>query len=1191
MTSLTEQQKKAVETIDRHVLVSAGAGSGKTHVLVERYVELLKQHPQYGVTNLVAVTFTRKAAAEMRTRLKTRFSQLMDSTESSERERWASCVAEIDSARIGTIHSLCESILRAFATDAKIDPQFEVLDELMQAQLLTAASEQAFREVMQESQTERSLLFDFALDEIKRLVTQALRSSLQLAEAIAKFPEDNPPKLKEHIRDYLRRIRQMCLNDLLRNPEWREAVAFINENRLPEPGNKLASYSQELTQCAEEIAAVKENGEPTDTPDTKIEGAWQALIAVANLSPGNFGGTGDLAKSIRQNLRVARDLAKDFTKRLPLNLSEEDDLAFQYLSSFVALAKRALSIYQSEKRARLMLDYNDLIELAHLALTKENSLARRYYHDNIRAILIDEFQDTNTIQSKLLVALAGQRSKFFFIGDGKQSIYRFQGADVGTFNYWRRHFADSDEATTLSLNASFRSHPAIVQFVNLVFAKLMVGADVNTAHRAAFERLHAANQTKSSDDRVEIIIFEQHEIQPELQSQPPSQERKNSRPAPSAIEARSVAAWIEEKLASGQQIFDKTEAAHRPINFGDFAVLVQRNNDLIPIENALRQRHIPYVLLGGKGFLERQEIFDFENLLRFVSAPSDDHALLGLLRSPIVALTDDVIHRLVVGEDSRPYASLWGKLQMAARQSASSSELTKDAVVLLKQLIAESSVLPLSRFLRRVIAETNYDLVLLSLPHGKQRSRNLWKLVSLAEENEHLTCSEFARDLNLMREYRVKQADAPVDTGNTVKLMTIHASKGLEFPLVALPALSTNAISKKDRLLFNREYGLAFNSGRTDEDITPTWYQAAKLLDDDMDIAERKRLFYVAMTRAKDHLAFFVESGGKEKHSFRSWLAATLELDLSEGAEDREWKTVTSASESARFVICKNTSLLSRPRTAKLVAASGEDSPFSENTAAESKTIAEAKISLVTDENGQFKFLFSPSEAGAVDRQDRSRLPEKPALKREDVEQAELDLLEPIAAIPLRLPSAWQGLVRVSNKRNGEIVIAKTTMGTFFHALMEHLPSDDRPLTKEEIEDVVFTQHNIVPTVKNRQFFVNEGQRLLDLFYGSELFSLFKRTKRRWHEIPYLVIADGQGISRRPDLLLESDQGEWHLIDFKTDHFDPADITKQTKLHSEQLHTYVHELSRLLAVSMTAHIYYAQHALLVELQEYNGWKL
>src|SRR5271156_2826548 len=182
MSKLTNQQQQAVETIDKHVLVCAGAGSGKTHVLIERFVHILRSDPTLSVAQVVAVTFTRKAASEMRNRLKAKFRELQG-LEPENSQRWSECLNEVDGARIGTIHSLCETIIKCFPVDAGIDPQFELIDDLTHVEMVSAAIDQAFREAIVETDSDWQLLFfEFDIDDLRRLVAEAVKSS-RFAEA------------------------------------------------------------------------------------------------------------------------------------------------------------------------------------------------------------------------------------------------------------------------------------------------------------------------------------------------------------------------------------------------------------------------------------------------------------------------------------------------------------------------------------------------------------------------------------------------------------------------------------------------------------------------------------------------------------------------------------------------------------------------------------------------------------------------------------------------------------------------------------------------------------------------------------------------------------------------------------------------------------------------------------------------
>ncbi|MBI2809329.1 MAG: UvrD-helicase domain-containing protein, partial [Candidatus Melainabacteria bacterium] len=237
MAGLTEQQQRAVTSIDRNVLVSAGAGSGKTHVLVERYIELLRCNPEMSVSNIVAVTYTRKAAAEMRTRLKAKIAQLQITVDLEERARWNQCYTEIDGARIVTIHSLCESILKAFPVDAAIDPQFEIVDDVGQSQLLRNAIDHAFREVIDDNAEEIELLLQQNIEDLRYWMQQCMKSSTQFKEAIGAVGELTEQKLISYAQSRLKEFQKRSIDSALRDKAWKRAFAYVEQNPWRDAAN------------------------------------------------------------------------------------------------------------------------------------------------------------------------------------------------------------------------------------------------------------------------------------------------------------------------------------------------------------------------------------------------------------------------------------------------------------------------------------------------------------------------------------------------------------------------------------------------------------------------------------------------------------------------------------------------------------------------------------------------------------------------------------------------------------------------------------------------------------------------------------------------------------------------------------------------------------------------------------------
>jgi ATP-dependent exoDNAse (exonuclease V) beta subunit len=1251
-TSLTDQQRDAVYSVDKNVLVSAGAGSGKTHVLVERYVEILRNDPALTVDGIVAVTFTRKAAGEMRTRLKGRFRQLTEAEPES--DKWRQCLADIDSARIGTIHSLCESILKAFPAESGIDPQFEVIDEVSQAQILEESIDQTFREVIGENLAEMKLLAEHNIEEIRNWLKQMLGASLQFNEAAAMLLDLDDSALLVRLNETRHRIQRRMLQDVIVKNDWQQAYSYLAETFARD---KLEILRLNVVQAADEI--IRQSSQPITTPEDSIE-LWRGLevIAAADL---RVGGHSDEAKATKERLGVLKVIARKILGKppLPASIEIEDLMRFEDERHLASLFYRAQKNYGERKKIELKLDYNDLIGLAYAALSDENSLARQHYQDRIRAILVDEFQDTNTIQAQLISFLAGTNTRLFLIGDDKQSIYKFQGADVSNFNEWKSILAlpsdapnrkVSGESMVTKLTVSFRSHPNIVSFVNAIFSNLLA-KDMEVSYRADFEPLstfrkvsldnstigsavprddltitfagnistggfaapgasgmassagsiatnvggivsivsnqNAAAELEQSSGPKQLNLFDmlggapsvKHEDRSDFvpnltdaidlpgqtggTSDVPSQPRKPSiesvslvedftPPSPVAnvqmivfdaaddegdrdselsnlTESRAVAKWIEDMVESRAPLINNDGRVERPLRYGDFAVLVPKNSNFAVIERGLAERDIPYVTFAGRGFLNRQEVIDIENLLYFLGNQQDSHALLGTLRSPLFALSDDTLHELFLSARAEtPDITLWDALRKAVSTRRPGYESVLRAVNELRRFMDDAARLSLSALIRKIIQKTSYDLALMSADNGKQRARNLWKLVAIAKDHEELSFYEFANRLTLMRDFELKQTDAPFESHDAVKLMTIHASKGLEFPAVAMPCLSGRILGQERKLIFHRNYGFALDTSRGDSENRPVWYRYARQLDQDMEVAERKRLLYVGMTRARDYLGVFLEKDtGQQAESFRLWLAEILDIDF-HGSQDQLGM-----------------------RTVKFGAG-----------------VSEYSLAMVDRKD------VAPKEPPAKEDCDE---------ETDKNDQVHYGLIEPILPNPVSPQSRWRGWTRVTpGKDEIDKPLDATVVGVFLHSVLEHMPPSLVRPDETTLSSLALMQGSAVAHPERLKLLIAEGNALLDIFYGSELFTLMKKARRRLTEFPYVLLKDTGLESRRPDLIIEDESGNWIIVDYKTDAVLDDEIQQQARRHAGQLESYRRDVRLLTGLNPATRLYFARPGKLVD---------
>ncbi|MDX2108244.1 MAG: UvrD-helicase domain-containing protein [Candidatus Melainabacteria bacterium] len=1120
-TGLTEQQAHAAYSIDKNMLVSAGAGSGKTHVLVERYVEILKQNSDLGLNNLIAVTFTRKAAAEMKSRLKLKFKKLAETEkENGDLEnalRWSKFLGEIDSARIGTIHSLCESILKTFASDAKLDPQFEIFDDVERADLILESIDRAFQMASEKQLPEAQLLVDLNFEEVRSLLQKAMLSGAEFRQALEKMQHKDRSALLQHLNGWRHYMQCQIMREVVAHINWTRAHLDLSQLTA-----SVATLEEQRLSYLQTIDSIHQGLQSDDLHhDHKKSAEIWSLFRLFNDVNLKIGGNKDDAKAVKECLRTMRELVKLRIGDLPAEITEDSMPGLESIEWFVSLYSQARAHYEKEKDHLVKLDYDDLIGKTLSLLQSENSPAKEYFASTTHAILVDEFQDTNKIQSQFVGLLAGPNTRMFVIGDEKQSIYKFQGSDVSTFNEWKSFYSDpAKEAHELTrLSMSFRSHPNLVGFVNYVFERLLVSqADKDKAsYLARFDALDPFRKPAVEEElsNINLVIVDTN---CDYQDSP--------FPDKKYLEAAAVARWIQEKVNSKAPLLNAAGEVTRTLRYGDFAVLLSRNSDFTAIEWGLARYGIPFSTYAGTGFFKRQEILDLENLLRFLGNQKDSHSLLGILRSPLFGIADDIIHE--IAQKPNCTKDLWQAVESACQsEDRQKYERLPRAVRMLRRMIQDSRHMPIGDLLASVIRQTGYDLILLASSknsNGLQKSRNLWKLVSLAKDQEELSCIEFAERLALMREFSQRESDTPIGTTDSVKIMTIHASKGLEFPAICLPNFSTSVGKPKDRFLFGSHYGFALNTVRDDDEDKCPWWRYAQTIEGEMDAAERRRLLYVAMTRARDYLGIFLEQSNTTKVSFRVWMAEALGLDFTalplNGTSVPEIRTLNGLNDSQ----------------------------------------INYQISGVNLED---LLVFEP--------------------QRQSVEEAfekqncDLSLMEEIPISLKEFNTQFRGELRITLAQE-ELVPDVITSGVFFHLLMEHLPCDPKDFAENTFAELA-SNHQlglsvIHPTKRDRV--IKESSELLKIFLESELYEHFKNAKKRFAEFPYMVSESDSIKNKRADCVFLGADDKWYVVDFKTDRFDLADLEKHRKQHEEQIRAYANDLGCVIGLPVIPILYFAR---------------
>jgi ATP-dependent helicase/nuclease subunit A len=865
---LLPEQAAAAYEIDKHISVTAGPGSGKTTVLVERYVHILREH-SLSIDQIVAITFTNRAANEMHERLRSELNQMLHIANEEERRRWLNYKRTLDGAVITTIHGFCARLLREFPIEARVDPQFLLLDAHRAAMMLELIVEEVLSEFISSGHIE-----------ISRLTLGVGRS--RLAAALAHLYREA-------------RSQGLGLEDL--------ALATARAHATEEDH---ARALEELERTMAEFLGVRRTTKAALTNQSEVLAAWTEAQKLLKSIPSHetLADFCRLVENFRAHRPQARAPVADHVKALDTLVWEKglqgrvpqvclDLFARQYGLEMVNVLLRVDQRLNEEKQKLSALDFDDL-ELRTLELLQRPEVIART-SERYRFFLVDEFQDTNAVQRVLLERLAlakGRRpANLFIVGDRKQSIYGFRGADVDVFREMTSILlAAGGEEKPLRLN--FRSQPPLIAFFNYLFARLFqVPVDVPASEYKNLDQLGYVKHEPSESKRelrdegplVELLVT----TKPSLEDDPRAEQ--DSR----VLDAQQLA----------RRILALTQGPDK-LKYGDIALLFRAMTQVQIYESVFRRANIPYQTVLGRGFYEREEITDLIQLLRFLDNKTDEIALAAVLRSPLCGLSDNallslrcspLVSEVETGEPLRGFSAtrpLYAALRHhneIAFISPEEHELLDRAAKLVGELVDRRHHYPIQDLLRYAVEESEYLTVVAANYDGAQRLANVERLFTLAARFEssgtHLI-RDFVRYVEEFEAIGSRESEGQIDqAADAVRLMTIHQAKGLEFPVVIIPDLQRlSRVATDNWVLLDRHQGLTLKvpdgRGNLAAGCTFSNFEKRHTWREQF---ESMRLLYVAATRAEDRLIFSgvtedVASLGSKNESWLKWIWQALEL-------------------------------------------------------------------------------------------------------------------------------------------------------------------------------------------------------------------------------------------------------------------------------------------------------------------------
>jgi ATP-dependent helicase/nuclease subunit A len=858
MSEYTREQHRAIFTHDRNLIVVAGAGSGKTRVLVDRFVSLLDVNRDWALSSLVAITFTEKAAREMRDRVRrTIEARTRQTANTPDGLRWRDHLNALDGARIGTIHSLCAVLLRANAAKLRIDPHFSVLDDADAAVLRDDAVETALSALANANDPAIQLLLQYKVDDVRRTVRGWLGRSAVWHETAQDY--------LSRWREQWEKIAQGIILRFFNDAEVQGIVAW-RPSVLPQ-GDKFAGYLQAMWTLWDSIPQCSTAAEVVTLLKTFADGI--------NMQGGSKKIWGDDLETVRAVLNEIRARIDTVVKACGDPIGEDDERAAELLVLWRTAVQKAQEEYKALKLARRALDFDDLEQMTWTLLKDFPEVAERYRNAEFRHIMVDEFQDTNITQREIIRALTGfdRAGSLFVVGDPKQSIYLFRGADVSVFQQVRTEITRLGGAE-IPLDTSFRTHNRLVGVTNAIFNRLLNDRPDREDYEVEPGPM-THNRESEYSPCMEILIADAGDKNDKIKDKSSEQtsdktsERNRARKSVTVddlrrMEATMIATRIRE-MHGTFRVWDRATNSQRPMDYGDVAVLFRSSTNIGIVEETFKPAGIPYVTFSGKGYYDLPEVVDLQNLLKAIYNPADALSLAAALRSPLYALSDETLFALCQQKDENgAYLSLWQALQAPDHVPAppQSVDFARDTLMRLHSMAGRITI---AELLSCALEETAYLATLNGLPDGARKSENVEKFLEIARSSGHIGLGAFTAYIQELRQREIREGEAVIEAGNAVRLMTIHASKGLEFPVVCLYDCAWERNSSQTAILISDPViGAACKIPGEDGKATPIpSYGLAAASAKRRESAESVRLLYVGLTRAQDYVIATGNSEGK----------------------------------------------------------------------------------------------------------------------------------------------------------------------------------------------------------------------------------------------------------------------------------------------------------------------------------------
>lgn len=918
MTTWTEEQQKVIDTRQKNMLVSAAAGSGKTAVLVERIVQKIldEEHP-VDIDKIVVVTFTKAAAAQMRERVLAAIQNaLVREPDNQHLMRQATLV---HSAFITTIDSFCNYIVRNYFYEVDLDPAFRIAEEgelkLMRASVMERLMENEYQRAKGETASPFLAFVDtYAQAHSDAAVTEMIFSLYEKSQSYP-WPDE-----------WLTQVQSAYAIESVEALQKSAWFSWMVQSVRDAVSEALAqtrcllhiSRTEQGPDCysagLERDIEMYEDALAFDDVCRCYQAMREMTFGKIGTKPRNY----DKDEALLEKVKVRRGYLKKKIVALQQTFLEKslEEIVMQiqsqrgHVDELVRLTGEYAKAFAEQKAKRNVLDFGDVEHFAIRILKDEKThelrptaLALQQLFDEI---MIDEYQDSNWLQEEILTSISKESAgghNMFMVGDVKQSIYAFRQACPQIFmEKYHRFSADGAADIAIDLQRNFRSREEVLDFTNDVFYELMHSDLGDVEYDAAASLNYGAIDYEAKDGMFDGEIIIADRVEDELEEADIDDRI--------SYEAKVIADRIHQ-LMKTQQVTDRETKQLRPMRFSDVVILLRSPGSMAEqMVDVLMENGIPAYAESRRGYFSTTEVECVLNLLQVMDNPHQDIPLAAVLHSPMFGFTNDELAQIKADQKD---GSLMDAL-MAFAKTHGENEKTADFLHFLEGKRAVAFDMPIHEFIELLLKDTDYLSYVTALPRGENRRANLHQLIDKAVEYEATSYKglfHFVNYIQQLKQYEVEMGEATLlsENDDAVSILSIHKSKGLEFPVVIVAGLGKefNLKDTSGKMVLHADLGVGLDFILPDEQTreTPVYkHVVAKAMRQDL-YGEEMRVLYVAMTRAKEKL-ILVAAIKKAEEMLATWDDPSEEMTLSVREDAKqfiEWIVRSTAKKRDRYPI------------------------------------------------------------------------------------------------------------------------------------------------------------------------------------------------------------------------------------------------------------------------------------------------